>query len=564
MEDKAPRIATGQPDASNQEQREGSFSLWDALDLAFVENHPRYTLKSFTDSFSSLDTETVENYPPDMLKALTDSFSSLDTERQTRLLRLIGEIGGRLPDGPKKGVLSYFLAKHLDDPSEEVRFVATQAVGILTRQAFTTALAAKMVSDESIRVRVASAEALGELSASVTLQALKASLSDPSWKVRAAAIQAIGKLSERLILEPLKIALDDEDFSVRSAALHALGTLKGCLPTGYLVLMAQEETNDWITREAAVTALERAGESALAKLFREKLDHELEMERSMTEEELLAFPDPEEDQRCSNGSLPAASSIPEEQGGRKEQEKLEIHIQKEGDVNREHTISLKDGETGNAKTAQASKREHHKGGKGQRYHFPGWGKDTKNKDVRKRQCGEKAVASNLFYRSRGMLLLLIILSMVAVGSIMHSYANDIRTDAFFRTFSTVPSQSTVMLDVAWQSQDDAHLEIVSQPGSVRSRQSFSVSIIATNTGLTTWTSTGDYELTCSSDDQQGENCMGLNGVFIGHTVSHGGGTYTFIVPFRAPLDPGTYTLWWTMAHDGTSFGNKICIKVRVS
>src|SRR5581483_1011083 len=192
MEDKAPRIATGQPDASNQEQREGSFSLWDALDLAFVENHPRYTLKSFTDSFSSLDTETVENYPPDMLKALTDSFSSLDTERQTRLLRLIGEIGGRLPDGPKKGVLSYFLAKHLDDPSEEVRFVATQAVGILTRQAFTTALAAKMVSDESIRVRVASAEALGELSASVTLQALKASLSDPSWKVRAAAIQAIG------------------------------------------------------------------------------------------------------------------------------------------------------------------------------------------------------------------------------------------------------------------------------------------------------------------------------------------------------------------------------------
>jgi HEAT repeat protein len=152
---------------------------------------------------------------------------------------------------------------------------------MLIRQALTEALALQPVSDESIPVRVASTEALGKLTESMMLQAFKESLSDPSWEVRAAAIQTLGKLSERLIIEPLRMALDDQDFSVRSAALHALGTLKGCLPTEDLVSLAQEETNDWITRDAAVTALERAGEYAQARSLRACLDCALETESSL-------------------------------------------------------------------------------------------------------------------------------------------------------------------------------------------------------------------------------------------------------------------------------------------
>ncbi|MBV9228233.1 MAG: HEAT repeat domain-containing protein, partial [Chloroflexi bacterium] len=439
MEDKAPWIATGQPDTSNREHREETFSLWDALDLAFVDNHPPEIFKSLTDSFSGLDTETVDHHPPDMLKALTEAFSSLDTERQTSVLRTLGEIGRRLPDGAKKGVISYFLAKRLDDPSEEVRFAAIQAVGMLTRQALTKAVVSKMVSDESTRVRAASAEALGELTASVTLHTLKDTLSDPSWEVRAAAIQTLGKLSERLIIEPLKMALDDQDFSVRGAALHTLGTLKACLPTEYLVSLAQEETNDWITRDAAVTVLERVGEYAQAKPLREKLDQVLEMERRMAEEELLAFPDPKE------------------QEGFGEQEKPEIQVQQQQDEKAGPPASLKDSETGNTKTTQASKHEPHKGETRQRYLLPGWCKDTKNKEhpFRKSRWGEKAIASHLFSRGKGMLVLLFLLFLPVGGSILHSYAKSARTDPSFKVFSAAPSPSTATLNVAWQPQDYA-------------------------------------------------------------------------------------------------------------
>jgi len=120
--------------------------------------------------------------------------------------------------------------------------------------------------------------------------AFKEALNDPSWKVRATAIQILGRLSEQLIIEPLRTALDDQDFSVRSAALHTLGTFKGCLPTEYLLSLAQEESKDWITREAAITALERAGEYALAKPLRKRLNRAFETDSYMNEEEeFLAF-----------------------------------------------------------------------------------------------------------------------------------------------------------------------------------------------------------------------------------------------------------------------------------
>ena len=283
MKNNAQRIAVGRSDTSDWEQREGSFSLWDALEFAFEEKHSPNILESLIHSFSCLDVET----------------------QQAAALLLYGEKGGRSPDDLKKRLVPYILKEHLEDSRVGAHITAAEAVGTLIRQALTEALALQLVSDESTPVRVASAEALGELSGSMMLHAFKESLSDPSWEVRTAAIQALGKLSEQLIVEPLRTALDDQDFSVRSAALHAFGTLKGCVPTEDLVSLAQEETNDWITRDAAVTALERAGECTLAKSLRASLDYTLETESDLTEEELLAFESvgaqaalPEQSQDC--------------------------------------------------------------------------------------------------------------------------------------------------------------------------------------------------------------------------------------------------------------------------
>lgn len=310
MNENARKTAGDQMDASIWKRKAGTFSLWDAFDLVYEENGLSEGLREALDMAckenglpdrlrDEFSLAFEKNHPPDMLKSLIDLARDLDLETQAVVLRTLGEMGKRLPDGPARGVIAYFLARHLEHPEAEVRQAAVEAVGMLTRQVLTDALAIKLTSDESVRVRKASAEALGELAASPPLHALKEALGDEDWEVRATAIQALGSLGERLIIEPLKAALNDEDFSVRSAALHALGTFKGSLTTDYLVAVAQDEENDWITREAAVTALERAKEYGLAKTLRKKLDRELN-------EEFLAFPASEE-------TLLVASSAPEKQ-----------------------------------------------------------------------------------------------------------------------------------------------------------------------------------------------------------------------------------------------------------
>jgi hypothetical protein len=262
MKDSTQRIAVDRSNSSHWKGGERTFFLWDALDFAFEEKPS-----------------------PGILTSLIHSFSRLDTEmQQAAAVLMYGEKGRRSYDDLKRRAIPYFLAKHLEDSHVEVSVIAVEAVGMLIRQALKEALVLELMGDESISIRVASAEALGELAESMLLRAFKESLNDPSWEVRAAAIQTLGKLSERLIIEPLRTALDDQDFSVRSAALHALGTLKGCLPTEDLVSLAQEETNDWITREAAVTALERAGEYAQARSLRASLDCILETEGALTQE----------------------------------------------------------------------------------------------------------------------------------------------------------------------------------------------------------------------------------------------------------------------------------------
>jgi HEAT repeat protein len=294
MDENARKAAGDQLDASIWKRKAGVFSLWDAFDLVYEENGLSNGLKEILDlacKENSLPEKLrvafslafKNNHPPDMLKSLIDLACGLDLETQAVVLRARGEMGKLLSDGPARGVIAYFLARHLDHPHAEVRQAAVEAVGMLTRQVLTDALAIKLTSDESVGVRKASAEALGELTVFPPLPALKEALEDEDWEVRATAIQALGRLGERLIIEPLKGVLEDEDFSVRSAALHALATFKGSLTTDYLVSVAQNETNDWITREAAVTALERAMEYSQAKTLRKKLDRELH-------EEFLAFP----------------------------------------------------------------------------------------------------------------------------------------------------------------------------------------------------------------------------------------------------------------------------------
>ena len=511
MENNTQQTATGQLAGLHWQQKEGTFSLWDALDLAFEENHP-----------------------PDILKSLLKTFSGLDADMQVAALRKLGETGRLLSDNLKKGVIYYFLAKHLEDSHAEVRTTAVEAISMLARQTLAGTLALKLVSDESTSVRIASAEALGELIESIALHAFKESLSNPNWEVRAATIQTLGKLGERLIIEPLQTALEDQDFSVRSATLHVLGTFKGCLSTKYLVSLAKEQTKDWVTRDAAVTALERAGDYAWTKSLRASLDRALETEVDFMEHDEQTQ---ESTQQSKKGFLPwsiwgnKVACVSNQL--RKYGEGI-LSRSKEGLVGFLLLFLTIGGFFDSTLHFYAS------------HHLREHGKVV-------------------FSHGRGIIPVILLILCLAVPGIVgfslgSSHASGISTAHSSKQFSVVSPSLTPTMDIPTQ-QDNALLAVIAQPESVAPGKTFSITIAATNYAMTA--RTGDYQLACSSKDPQGVGCMGVDKIY-SPAVPRNSGTCTFVVQLIAPQSTGTYASQWTMSRDGIQFGNSLPIEVHVS
>lgn len=582
---------------SNQEKGARALPFWDALGLALQENHSPDLRKFLTNSFNRLYVEAEER-SSDLLKFLTHLFNSLNAETQVSALRALGEIAAQLPEGSRRGVISYFLAKHLEDTREELRVTATIAVGVLIRQTLVEAVALRLVSDKSARVRMASAEALGESTTSVILRTLKESLRDESWEVRAAAVQTLGKLGEQLIIEPLRTALDDQDFSVRSAAIHALGTLKGCVSTEYFVSLARDETNDWCTREAAVTALERIGEHILARPLREKLDCELESEMDQSEEETEFGPIEKETNDTESHYIP---DEPEKRC------RLLPGLVKRKKIEGKNALSphkLKSEER--AACVLHCLKEY-----GEAIFFPAQRIIKAFSPVRSstshllKHCGEEILSQsssskkrvvyvshrlkkhgerlfsrfreiiaalrllpslngkNLFSHVRGIVVALPLL--LVVGGVLLGVGDALLASHASNVSPGVPSVAPSpigVLNIAPHPPDNALLKIMSQLGPVSPGQQFWISITATNNGPITWTDTGGYQLTCKTDDHQAVDCLRVSMV-IGSPVPRGD-TCTFKVLFVAPPIPGTYTLLLTMSHNSIPFGDPLRIKVRVS
>jgi hypothetical protein len=119
------------------------------------------------------------------------------------------------------------------------------------------------------------------------------------------------------------------------------------------------------------------------------------------------------------------------------------------------------------------------------------------------------------------------------------------------------------MDITAQ-QYKAFLRVIAQPEVVVPGQTFLVSIAAINNGSMTWTDAEDYRLVCSSDNMQEVGCMGMEEITIKSSfVSQVGKTYTFVILLTAPPTRGTYTLRWTMFHNGISFGDSLDIQISV-
>ena len=101
----------------------------------------------------------------------------------------------------------------------------------------------KALDDESVYVRAAAVQALGNQKASVSKTHLLLAIRDRAWMVRAAVIYALGKLGPNVPIGTVIAALrDDEDAFVRVAATCVLGKLRRPELFGFLVEAMKDES----------------------------------------------------------------------------------------------------------------------------------------------------------------------------------------------------------------------------------------------------------------------------------------------------------------------------------
>jgi HEAT repeat protein len=122
------------------------------------------------------------------------------------------------------------LVDRFDDPDPRVRARAARACGLMADPRATDALEG-LLADPKAGVRREAAEALGRIGNRQALSALLSLYDDPSERVRRIAVNGLGKFSNDRPVEYLVDALGDESGAVRRTAVFSLIELLSNVPT---------------------------------------------------------------------------------------------------------------------------------------------------------------------------------------------------------------------------------------------------------------------------------------------------------------------------------------------
>lgn len=122
------------------------------------------------------------------------------------------------------------LVERFDDSDPRVRARAGRACGSIEDPRATDPLVG-LLSDPNAGVRREAAEALGRIGNRQAMQALLEMYDDDSERVRRIAVSAFGNFSNDRPVEPLVAALTDESAAVRRTAVYALIQLLSNVPT---------------------------------------------------------------------------------------------------------------------------------------------------------------------------------------------------------------------------------------------------------------------------------------------------------------------------------------------
>ncbi|MEF8785926.1 MAG: HEAT repeat domain-containing protein [Haloarculaceae archaeon] len=177
--------------------------------------------------------QTASDDDTDAVVAAT--IDALDEQGQDALEKLMATMANvDLDDDAADWVKAKAFVRALDAEIPELRMAAANALGELDESDAVPKLTA-VFDDSDPRVRARAARATGKISDPRATSPLESLLTDPKAGVRREAAEALGRISNRQALQALLTLYDDDDERVRRIAVSAFGNFDNDRPVDPLI-----------------------------------------------------------------------------------------------------------------------------------------------------------------------------------------------------------------------------------------------------------------------------------------------------------------------------------------
>ncbi|MFB6083648.1 MAG: HEAT repeat domain-containing protein [Halorientalis sp.] len=220
----------------DEETLEGHDAVPPLVELAQSAEDDRVTAAAI-DALNQLGTDAIEELIADMAGLDIGEDQQADWAKAKAFAQALGAdvpelrmaAANALGELGKTDVLPKLLER-LDDPDPRVRARVARACGRLADARATDALIERL-SDPKAEVRREAAEALGNIGNRQALTALLSMFDDDRAPIRRIAVGAMGNFGDARPVEGLVSALSDDDASVRRTAVYSIIELLSNVPT---------------------------------------------------------------------------------------------------------------------------------------------------------------------------------------------------------------------------------------------------------------------------------------------------------------------------------------------
>jgi len=184
------------------------------------------------DDIVSALVEAADEQDGDVVAAAVDALDQLGENALEQLLVRMADVD--LDDDAADWVKAKAFVQALGSGIPELRMAAANALGELDESDAVGELTDRFADDDH-RVRTRAARACGKIGDPRATEPLRSLLSDPKATVRREGAEALGRIGNRQALQTLLALYDDDDDRVRRIAVGAFGHFENDRPVDHLV-----------------------------------------------------------------------------------------------------------------------------------------------------------------------------------------------------------------------------------------------------------------------------------------------------------------------------------------